>query len=78
MCFRTKPGEFVLQLMGLPVDATPRTVSEFLYPTSLKESEISIVKSSDGSGRCIGTGFARVIYHNILLYRVLVIPFATV
>ena len=45
------------------MDATPRTVSEFLYPTKIKETEVTIVKAADGSGRCTGTGFARVIYY---------------
>ena len=68
---RTKPGEFVLQLMGLPMDSTPRTISEFLYPTKINEKEVTIVKAADGSGRCSGNGFAKVITSSYLILHLL-------
>lgn len=60
LSFRTPPGEFIIQLLGLPFDATPKTVTEFLYPAKIKDSEVSLVKTADGSSRCSGNGFAKV------------------
>lgn len=57
---RTKPGEFIIQLVGLPYEATPKTIQEFLYPAKIKASDITIVKKNDGTGRCNGNGFAKV------------------
>jgi len=44
--FRTKPGEFIIHLVGLPYDATPKTVSDFLHPAHIKGSEVTIVDHS--------------------------------
>lgn len=59
--FRTKPGEFILHMVGLPFEATPRTVKEFLYPAKVKDSDIKLMTKTDGSGRCSGNAFAKVI-----------------
>lgn len=56
--YRTKPGEFVLQLIGLPYEATPRLVKEFLYPAKIKDDDVIMVKRADG--RCSGNAFAKV------------------
>jgi len=60
--FRTKPGEFIIHLVGLPYDATPKTVSDFLHPAHIKGSEVTIVKAADGSGKCTGNGFVKVLH----------------
>lgn len=40
------------------MDANPKTISEFLYPTKIKESEVTIIKNL--TGRCTGIGFVKV------------------
>ena len=62
-----KPGEFILQLGGLPFDSNPKTVSEFLYPTKINQSEVKIMKHPDG--RCSGQGFVKVSFIIYKQYR---------